>query len=102
VTRILIVALFGIVCVSWLGHAALYLAALRRAGSAWSFHARLWVILKIIEFGWLLLFIGVAVTGVVPRWGLLLLATPLVVLWVVRSRVKRRATDWPPRWIDQA
>jgi hypothetical protein len=98
VTRILVVALLGIVCLSWLGMAALHVVVLKREGSAWNVYARRWVLLKVIEYGWLLLFIGVAVAGVVPRWGLLLLAAPLVVLWFVRSWIRRRG-ERSPGWI---
>lgn len=99
VLRILVVALFGLFCVSSLGLAALYLVVLKREGAAWSYHTRLWARLKAVEYVLLVLLVVVAVADVVPSWGLLVLATGLVVLLFDRRRIRRRA-EGSPGWID--
>ena len=100
VILILVVGLMAVVFASWLGLAGLHIFVLKREGSAWIADARLWVRLRIAEYGLLLLVVGVAVAGVAPTWLLLLLAAPLVVLWFVRRRVRRRA-EGSPGWLDQ-
>jgi hypothetical protein len=101
VTRFFFVVLFGMVCVYWLSLAALYLLALKRAGSAWNPDARLWVQLKVLWFGLLPLFVAAAAVGV-QRWGLLVMAIPLALLPFGMRRIRRRAVEWPHQWIDHA
>jgi hypothetical protein len=88
VVRILVLALFALVLLSWLGFAALYLVALKLEGVKWSHHTRLWFRLKAVEYLLLVLFVGVATVGAVPRWALLVLAIVFPVLWVARWRVR--------------
>jgi hypothetical protein len=101
VARVFFVVLFGMVCMSWLSLAALYLLALKCVGSAWNPDARLWVQLKVIWYGLLLLFVVAAAIGV-QRRGLLVMAIPLAVLAFGLRRIRRRAVEWPPQWIDHA
>jgi hypothetical protein len=99
VLRILVVALFGLFCVSFLGLAALYLVVLKREGAAWSYRTRLWVRLKAVEYVLIVLLVVVAAADAGPSWTLLVVAIPLPVLWVARSRIRRRA-ERSPGWID--
>jgi hypothetical protein len=101
VSRILVIALFGIVCVSWLSLAALNLLVLKREGSAWSSHTRLWVRLKVVEYGLLLLIVVVAAADVAPSWAVVVLVAAFSVLWFARGRIRRRA-ERSPGWIDEA
>jgi hypothetical protein len=87
--------LFLLICAMWVGLAALYFVALRREGSDLEPAARLWVWLKIVEYGLLLVLLVSAVSGV-PRWALLVMGAAWLVLVFVRSRVKRRVAAWPP------
>ena len=73
---------------------ALYVAVLSREGSDLEPAARLWVRLKIVEAGLLLVLLVSAVSGV-PRWALLVLGAAWLALVFVRNRVKRRIASWP-------
>ena len=92
---VLALTLFFLLCALWLGMGALYFVALRRGGSGLEPATRLWLRLRVSEYGLLLVLIVSAVSGV-PKWALLTMGASWLVLVLVRSRVKRRIADWPP------
>jgi hypothetical protein len=92
---VLALTLFFLICVVWLGMGALHFVALRRVGSHMEPAARLWVRLKIVEYGLLLVLVVSGVSGV-PMWALLTMSAVWLALVFVRSRVKRRISAWPP------
>jgi hypothetical protein len=89
----LALTLFFLICAMWVGLAAFYFVALRREGSGLEPAARLWVWLKIAEYGLLLVLLISAVSGV-PRWASLVMGSVWLGLVFVRSRVKRRIAAW--------
>jgi len=98
---VLVIAMYVLVCASALGLAGFWLLALKRAGSAWSSNVRLWVRLNIAGNVLFVLFLTAAAFGA-PEWSLLAMAVAFAALLVVRYRIKRRAADWPPRWIERS
>ena len=92
--RVLALTFVFLICASWVGLAALYFVVLSREGSDLEPAARLWVWLKIVEYGLLLVLLVSAVSGA-PRWALLVLGAAWLALVFVRNRVRRRIAAWP-------
>lgn len=92
---ILIPGLLGLLFISWLGMAGLWVVALRRLGSGWSRDLRLWTWLRILEYAWLVLLLTVAVLGL-RYWVVLPMLIVGLALTITRWVIRRHFPQWPP------